>query len=218
MILVVSLILGALMGTGSCQKGHYIRPFVESHYPVYGLPVYEEVPVVPRLYPGLFQTHPPPQFRSRKTNRASEEAIPQKIVGSGAGGSGTAVAAGTSPARQAESHEESRDSVYPILSYRNEMGNEGDYSYKFETADGQSKEETSVMTTSEDGKTARSVRGSYSYPTADGRTIRVDYVADEGGFRATTVTEGEGAAAPGVGASYRRLGERGFVYTYRAPS
>ncbi|CAA9993503.1 unnamed protein product, partial [Nesidiocoris tenuis] len=67
------------------------------------------------------------------------------------------------------------------------------------------KEETSVMTTLPDGKTARSVRGSYSYPTADGRTIRVDYVADEGGFRATTVTDGESNA--GLGTSYRRMGE-----------
>ncbi|CAH1391456.1 unnamed protein product [Nezara viridula] len=47
------------------------------------------------------------------------------------------------------------------------------------------REESSVIEPSADGQLVASVKGSYSYPGPDGRIIRVNYVADQGGFRAS---------------------------------
>lgn len=53
----------------------------------------------------------------------------------------------------------------------------GQYSYGYVTADGQAKVESKAV----DG----TVSGSYSYTDPQGKPVRVDYVADEKGFRAS---------------------------------
>lgn len=59
---------------------------------------------------------------------------------------------------------------------------------RYETSDGVTREESAVVEQSgddQDGSTSRTVRGSYSYPSPDGRIISVEYVADRDGFRTT---------------------------------
>lgn len=57
----------------------------------------------------------------------------------------------------------------------------GDFSYEYETQNGIHVAEQSQMVS----PVAQRRTGFYEYPSSDGRIIRVDYIADENGYRAT---------------------------------
>lgn len=58
----------------------------------------------------------------------------------------------------------------------------GDFAYEYETQNGIHVGEQSQMVS----PVAQRRTGFYEYPSPDGRTVRVDYIADENGYRATT--------------------------------
>lgn len=51
---------------------------------------------------------------------------------------------------------------------------------RYETSDGQTREEVGYFS---DGENLLNVRGSYSYIGDDGKLVKVNYVADENGYR-----------------------------------
>ncbi|XP_034239081.1 cuticle protein CP14.6-like [Thrips palmi] len=65
----------------------------------------------------------------------------------------------------------------------------GQYALGFETGNGIIVEEQGALKRNLDGEYKGDVvlvkRGSYSYPAPDGRTYRIEYTADENGFRPT---------------------------------
>ncbi|KAL1138373.1 hypothetical protein AAG570_008437 [Ranatra chinensis] len=74
-----------------------------------------------------------------------------------------------------------------IVDYSSGIAPDGSYSYKYETADGISRQETGIMKSVEGvAGGVREVRGSYSYPSPDGRVVTVHYIADESGYRTRT--------------------------------
>uniref|UniRef100_A0A182YCY1 Uncharacterized protein n=2 Tax=Anopheles stephensi TaxID=30069 RepID=A0A182YCY1_ANOST len=68
-----------------------------------------------------------------------------------------------------------------LLSYEN-VQTENGYRFSYETKDGQAREEVGLIDPSTGALT---VTGWYSYRTPDGAEYRVDYVADENGYRVT---------------------------------
>ncbi|XP_049298317.1 larval cuticle protein 65Ag1-like [Anopheles funestus] len=78
-----------------------------------------------------------------------------------------------------------------LLSYEN-VQTENGYRFSYETKDGQAREEVGTIDPSTGVMT---VTGWYSYRTPDGATHRVDFIADENGYR--TVEE-PGFAVPEV--------------------
>ncbi|XP_014246948.1 larval cuticle protein LCP-30-like [Cimex lectularius] len=185
--MIAIAVLLIIAGLGECQKGHYIRPLPEYRMP-YRVPVFQEVSYSPRVLRPVYvqsQTEPRGRGLSRSQNLDTVQKADVKT-------------------------EKPLESAYPILSYTNEMANDGTYSYKYETADGIMREESSVIEISDEGKQVKKVTGSYSYPSPDGRMIRVEYVADEEGFRSNQISEDNYS-------TYRRLGSNGFSYSFRAP-
>ncbi|XP_050072862.1 larval cuticle protein 65Ag1-like [Anopheles maculipalpis] len=68
-----------------------------------------------------------------------------------------------------------------LLSYENVQTDNG-YRFSYETKDGQAREEVGTFDPSTG---AMSVTGWYSYRTPDGTEYRVDFIADENGYRVT---------------------------------
>uniref|UniRef100_T1H8Q1 Uncharacterized protein n=1 Tax=Rhodnius prolixus TaxID=13249 RepID=T1H8Q1_RHOPR len=166
------VVFASLLGSVWCQRGHYLSPRID-YLPLpfaRRMPLFQEVSLIePRLYaPIIYQS--PPQARTdqsliedvNKEHSSNEDPI-------------TVVS-------------DKEINTIPILSYSNDMAANGGYSYKYETSDGVTREESAVVEQSgddQDGSTSRTVRGSYSYPSPDGRIISVEYVADRDGFRTT---------------------------------
>ncbi|CAH2237040.1 jg9532 [Pararge aegeria aegeria] len=76
----------------------------------------------------------------------------------------------------------------PILSYSDNHGIDGSYSYSFATGDGKQAQETGFLKDAYIDKTGEPQgtqvkEGSYGYTSPEGIPIQVNYVADENGFR-----------------------------------
>ncbi|XP_063218554.1 endocuticle structural glycoprotein SgAbd-9-like [Bacillus rossius redtenbacheri] len=65
------------------------------------------------------------------------------------------------------------------------------YNFRYESADGSSRQEAGVITNPGTAVEASAVTGSYAYIAPDGTPITVNYVADENGFQpvGTSVSE-----------------------------
>ncbi|XP_053602904.1 uncharacterized protein LOC128670910 [Plodia interpunctella] len=82
--------------------------------------------------------------------------------------------------------------VVPILTYTNDHGAAGTYSYSFTTADGKQAQESGFLKdayidNNGEPQGTQVVQGSYAYVAPDGTPIQVSYVADENGFRPSGV-------------------------------
>ncbi|XP_052895758.1 larval cuticle protein 65Ag1-like [Anopheles moucheti] len=66
-----------------------------------------------------------------------------------------------------------------LISYEN-VHTENGYRFSYETKDGQAREEVGTI---DPNTGALSVTGWYSFHTPDGATHRVDFIADENGYR-----------------------------------
>ncbi|XP_063379460.1 uncharacterized protein LOC134666238 [Cydia fagiglandana] len=80
----------------------------------------------------------------------------------------------------------------PILTYSNDHGADGSYSYSFSTADGKQVQETGYLKdayidNAGEPQGTQVVQGSYAYVAPDGTPIQVSYIADENGFRPSGV-------------------------------
>ncbi|CRK95980.1 CLUMA_CG009421, isoform A [Clunio marinus] len=60
---------------------------------------------------------------------------------------------------------------------------DGGYRFSYTTADGQTREELGYFRDNEDGEKIWIVEGFYSYEGADGKPYRVQYIADDKGYR-----------------------------------
>ncbi|KAG5861801.1 hypothetical protein JTB14_010269 [Gonioctena quinquepunctata] len=73
--------------------------------------------------------------------------------------------------------------IVPILHQESEIELDGKYHWSFESGDGiKSHQEGSIQLIDE--KPVETVSGYYEYPGAEGKAIRVDYLADKDGFHA----------------------------------
>ncbi|XP_050663720.1 pupal cuticle protein 20-like [Leptidea sinapis] len=111
----------------------------------------------------------------------------------------------------------------PILSYSNERGVDGSYSYSFATGDGKQAQESGFQkdvyidnTGSPQG--TQVVEGSYAYVSPEGTPIQVSYVADENGFRPSGVhipADGKGVLPAALPAGVlNRNPYNGFINPY----
>ncbi|CAH2107358.1 unnamed protein product [Euphydryas editha] len=91
--------------------------------------------------------------------------------------------------------------VVPILSYSNNQGADGSYSFSFSTGDGKQAQETgytkdAYVDNAGEPQGTHVKEGSFSYVSPEGTPIEVTYIADENGFRPGVVqfsTDGKGA-------------------------
>lgn len=74
----------------------------------------------------------------------------------------------------------SSDGHWQTLRDNRQQSPSGEYAYEFETQNGIIANEQSYIA---GPNQAQRKSGFYQYPSPDGRTIRVDYVADENGFQ-----------------------------------
>ncbi|XP_055610968.1 endocuticle structural glycoprotein SgAbd-5-like [Uranotaenia lowii] len=73
-----------------------------------------------------------------------------------------------------------------IVQYTNDNNADGSYNFAYEQSDGQKREETGELKPVDGAEVpAISVKGSYEFTDPDGQRFRVDYVADERGYRPT---------------------------------
>ncbi|XP_062549674.1 endocuticle structural glycoprotein SgAbd-5-like [Armigeres subalbatus] len=73
-----------------------------------------------------------------------------------------------------------------IVQFTNENTVEGGYNFAYEQSDGQKREEAGVLKPVEGAEVpAISVTGSYEFTDPTGQKYRVDYTADERGYRPT---------------------------------
>ncbi|XP_058464679.1 endocuticle structural glycoprotein ABD-5-like [Malaya genurostris] len=73
-----------------------------------------------------------------------------------------------------------------LVEFTNDNNPDGSYKFSYEQSDGQKREESGVLKPVEGAETpALSVTGSYEYADANGQRYRVEYTADERGFRPT---------------------------------
>ncbi|CAK1604195.1 unnamed protein product [Parnassius mnemosyne] len=80
----------------------------------------------------------------------------------------------------------------PIVSYSNNRGKDGSYSYSYASADGKQAQESGFLKdayvdTAGNPQGTQVVKGSYAYISPEGTPIQVSYVADEYGFRSSGV-------------------------------
>ncbi|KAI8428877.1 hypothetical protein MSG28_007516 [Choristoneura fumiferana] len=94
----------------------------------------------------------------------------------------------------------------PILTYSNEHGADGTYSYSFSTTDGKQVQESGYLKdayidNAGEPQGTQVVQGSYAYVAPDGTPIQVSYIADENGFRPSGVhipANGKGLVPPAI--------------------
>ncbi|XP_053674494.1 larval cuticle protein 65Ag1-like [Anopheles nili] len=79
-----------------------------------------------------------------------------------------------------------------LVRYENEQ-NESGYRFSYETRDGQEREEVGTI---DPNTGVLTVTGWYSFRAPDGTTHRVDFVADENGYRVTNPPVVEQAIGP----------------------
>uniref|UniRef100_A0A182UHM9 Uncharacterized protein n=1 Tax=Anopheles melas TaxID=34690 RepID=A0A182UHM9_9DIPT len=73
-----------------------------------------------------------------------------------------------------------------VISFNNDNNVDGSYQFAYEQSDGQKREEKGELKPVEGSdEPALSVTGSYEYTDSNGQRYRVDYVADERGYRPT---------------------------------
>ncbi|XP_065082649.1 endocuticle structural glycoprotein SgAbd-5-like [Ochlerotatus camptorhynchus] len=73
-----------------------------------------------------------------------------------------------------------------IVQFTNDNNPDGSYNFAYEQSDGQKREETGVLKPVEGAEApAISVTGSYEFTDPTGQRYRVDYTADERGYRPT---------------------------------
>uniref|UniRef100_A0A023EE96 Putative pupal cuticle protein 78e n=1 Tax=Aedes albopictus TaxID=7160 RepID=A0A023EE96_AEDAL len=73
-----------------------------------------------------------------------------------------------------------------IVQFTNENNLDGGYNFAYEQSDGQKREETGVLKPVEGAEApAISITGSYEFTDPNGQRFRVDYTADERGYRPT---------------------------------
>ncbi|EDS43451.1 pupal cuticle protein 78E [Culex quinquefasciatus] len=73
-----------------------------------------------------------------------------------------------------------------LVQFTNENGIDGSYNFAYEQSDGQKREEAGVLKPVEGAEApAISVTGSYEFTDPTGQRYRVDYTADERGYRPT---------------------------------
>ncbi|KAK9512445.1 hypothetical protein O3M35_000877 [Rhynocoris fuscipes] len=170
---MIIVVLASLLASVWCQKGHYVRHSID-YYPLplaRRMPLYQELSLVePRVYAPLV-------YKSAAQSR-DEPASVEETNKEQSSSSSQDTTVNLDPDKDID--------VVPILSYSNDMAPNGGYSYRYETSDGMTREESAIIEDvgeDEDGSARRTVRGSYSYPSPDGRIINVEYVADRDGFR-----------------------------------
>ncbi|XP_049290204.1 endocuticle structural glycoprotein ABD-5-like [Anopheles funestus] len=80
---------------------------------------------------------------------------------------------------------QARDDVQ-LVQFTNDNNVDGSYQFAYEQSDGQKREEKGELKPVEGAdEPALSVTGSYEYTDPNGQRYRVDYVADERGYRPT---------------------------------
>ncbi|XP_055534145.1 endocuticle structural glycoprotein SgAbd-5-like [Wyeomyia smithii] len=73
-----------------------------------------------------------------------------------------------------------------LVQFTNENNVDGSYNFAYEQSDGQKRQEKGELKQVEGSETpAISVSGSYEFTDPDGSRYRVDYTADERGYRPT---------------------------------
>uniref|UniRef100_A0AAG5DDU8 Uncharacterized protein n=1 Tax=Anopheles atroparvus TaxID=41427 RepID=A0AAG5DDU8_ANOAO len=73
-----------------------------------------------------------------------------------------------------------------LLQYTNDNNVDGSYNFAYEQSDGQKREEKGELKPVDGAEEpALSVTGSYEYTDSNGQRYRVEYVADEKGYRPT---------------------------------
>ncbi|XP_035914183.1 endocuticle structural glycoprotein ABD-5-like [Anopheles stephensi] len=73
-----------------------------------------------------------------------------------------------------------------LVQFTNDNNVDGSYNFAYEQSDGQKREEKGELKPVEGAdEPALSVTGSYEYTDPNGQRYRVDYVADERGYRPT---------------------------------
>ncbi|GJQ74125.1 hypothetical protein Trydic_g19047 [Trypoxylus dichotomus] len=72
-----------------------------------------------------------------------------------------------------------------ILRYNNQNNGDGSYQFDFETGNKISQKEVGQVSNAGLPGESNIVRGDYSYVAPDGKTVSVNYIADENGFRAS---------------------------------
>ncbi|XP_055624935.1 endocuticle structural glycoprotein SgAbd-5-like [Toxorhynchites rutilus septentrionalis] len=73
-----------------------------------------------------------------------------------------------------------------IVQFTNENNVDGSYNFAYEQSDGQKREESGVLKPVEGAEVpAIAVSGSYEFTDPNGQRYRVDYTADERGYRPT---------------------------------
>uniref|UniRef100_A0A182MTK5 Uncharacterized protein n=1 Tax=Anopheles culicifacies TaxID=139723 RepID=A0A182MTK5_9DIPT len=73
-----------------------------------------------------------------------------------------------------------------LVQFTNDNNVDGSYQFAYEQSDGQKREEKGELKPVEGAEEpALSVTGSYEYTDPNGQRYRVDYVADERGYRPT---------------------------------
>lgn len=83
-----------------------------------------------------------------------------------------------------------------IVQFTNDNNVDGSYNFAYEQSDGQKREETGVLKPVEGAETpAISVSGSYEFTDPNGQRYRVDYTADERGYRPTVTKLWRSSAA-----------------------
>ncbi|XP_063361287.1 larval cuticle protein A1A-like [Cydia amplana] len=111
----------------------------------------------------------------------------------------------------------------PILTYSNDHGADGSYSYSFSTADGKQVQETGYLKdayidNAGEPQGTQVVQGSYAYVAPDGTPIQVSYIADENGFRPSGVhipADGKGVLpAPVLDKDGKPIIDRAFNNPY----